>query len=92
MLHEKPMACLMVPASRLAAGTQALIQLLPYLAVPGPVAIVGPTYSEHTAAWRNAGHPVIAIDHLDGLPGKRGPRGRRQSQQSRWLHRRSARR
>src|SRR3954469_3041998 len=30
-----------------AAGTQALVQLLPYLAVPGPVAIVGPTYSEH---------------------------------------------
>src|SRR3954464_15252491 len=28
------------------AGTQALIQLLPYLAAPGPVAIVGPTYSE----------------------------------------------
>jgi cobalamin biosynthetic protein CobC len=51
-----------------AAGTQALIQLLPYLAVPGPVAIVEPTYNEHAAAWRNAGHPVIAIDHLDACP------------------------
>jgi cobalamin biosynthetic protein CobC len=49
-------------------GTQALIQLLPCLAVPGPVAIVGPTYNEHAAAWRNAGHAVIAIDHLDACP------------------------
>src|SRR5882757_6015090 len=51
-----------------AAGTQALIQLLPYLAAPGPVAIVGPTYSEHALAWRDAGHPVIAIDNLDQCP------------------------
>jgi cobalamin biosynthetic protein CobC len=51
-----------------AAGTQALIQWLPYLAAPGPVAIGGPTYSEHALAWRNAGHPVIAIDHLDACP------------------------
>jgi cobalamin biosynthesis protein CobC len=51
-----------------AAGTQALIQLLPYLAAPGPVAIVGPTYSEHALAWRNAGHPVITIDNLDACP------------------------
>lgn len=51
-----------------AAGTQALIQMLPYLAAPGPVAIVGPTYGEHAASWRNAGHPVIAIDHLDACP------------------------
>lgn len=51
-----------------AAGTQALIQWLPYLAAPGPVAIVGPTYSEHAAAWRNAGHPVITIDNLDACP------------------------
>ena len=51
-----------------AAGTQALIQLLPYLAAPGPVAIVGPTYSEHALAWRNAGHPVIAIERPDACP------------------------
>ncbi len=51
-----------------AAGTQALIQLLPYLAVPGPVAIVGPTYNEHAAAWRNVGHPAVAIDHLGACP------------------------
>jgi len=51
-----------------AGGTQALIQWLPYLAAPGPVAIVGPTYSEHAAAWRNAGHAVVAIDNLDACP------------------------
>jgi cobalamin biosynthetic protein CobC len=51
-----------------AAGTQALIQLLPWLAAPGPVAIVGPTYNEHALAWRNAGHPVVAIDHLEACP------------------------
>ena len=51
-----------------AAGTQALIQVLPYLAAPGPVAIVGPTYSEHALAWRNAGHSVVAIDNLDACP------------------------
>jgi cobalamin biosynthetic protein CobC len=51
-----------------AAGTQALIQWLPYLASPGPVAIVGPTYNEHAPAWRNAGHEVIAITDLRELP------------------------
>ena len=51
-----------------AAGTQALIQWLPYVAAPGAVAIAGPTYSEHALAWRNAGHPVIAIDHFDACP------------------------
>jgi cobalamin biosynthesis protein CobC len=51
-----------------AAGTQALIQMLPYLATPGPVAIVGRTYSEHALAWRHAGHPVIEIESLDACP------------------------
>jgi cobalamin biosynthesis protein CobC len=51
-----------------ASGTQSLIQLAPYLATPGPVAIVGPTYSEHESAWLKAGHAVIAIDNLDALP------------------------
>src|SRR5262245_3882820 len=42
----------------MASGTQALIQLLPWLAAPGPVAIVGPTYGEHERAWHNSGHVV----------------------------------
>lgn len=51
-----------------AAGTQTLIQWLPCLVAPGPVAIVGRTYSEHAIAWRRAGRDVIAIDDLDGMP------------------------
>jgi cobalamin biosynthetic protein CobC len=51
-----------------APGTQALIQWLPHLAAPGPVAIVGPTYNEHAPAWQNAGHEVIAIADLAALP------------------------
>ncbi len=47
-----------------APGTQALIQLLPSMRLPGRVAIVGPTYSEHEAAWRTAGHSVTNIDEL----------------------------
>jgi cobalamin biosynthesis protein CobC len=51
-----------------ASGTQSLIQWLPQLAGDGPVAIVEPTYNEHAAAWRLAGHEVIACTGLDELP------------------------
>lgn len=51
-----------------AAGTQALIQWLPYLAKPGAAAIVGPTYNEHAAAWRAGGHEVGMIGNLGALP------------------------
>lgn len=51
-----------------ASGTQSLIQWLPHLATPGPVAIVGPTYSEHASAWRSAGREVIAIGDISELP------------------------
>jgi cobalamin biosynthetic protein CobC len=51
-----------------APGTQALIQWLPYLAGPGAVAIVGPTYNEHAAAWRAGGHEVGMIGQLGALP------------------------
>lgn len=50
-----------------ASGTQSLIQWLPQLASGGPVAIVEPTYNEHAAAWRMAGHEVIACAGLDEL-------------------------
>jgi cobalamin biosynthesis protein CobC len=48
-----------------APGTQALIQWLPRLRRPGRVAVVSPTYGEHAAAWRLAGHDVAEIP---GLP------------------------
>jgi cobalamin biosynthetic protein CobC len=51
-----------------ASGTQSLIQWLPQRASDGPVAIVEPTYNEHAAAWRMAGHEVIACAGLDELP------------------------
>src|SRR5712664_4960143 len=51
-----------------AAGTQMLIQWLPYLAAPGQVAVVGPTYDEHTSAWTRAGREVIAVTDLGEVP------------------------
>ena len=50
-----------------AAGTQALIQILPHVMTGGAVAIAGPTYSEHAAAFARAGRKVISAG-LDALP------------------------
>lgn len=50
-----------------APGTQALIQWLPRLASPGPVAIAGPTYGEHARAWSDCGH-LVATSSIDRLP------------------------
>jgi len=52
-----------VPAS----GTQILIQLLPRLRSFSSVAIVGPTYGEHTTCWVNAGHQVMPCETLDRI-------------------------
>ena len=41
-----------------APGTQALIRLLPRLWSGRRVAVVGPTYGEHLASWRDGGHAV----------------------------------
>ena len=49
-----------------AAGSQALIQLLPLLRPPGRVAVLGPTYAEHTRCWALAGHAVDAVTALSG--------------------------
>lgn len=45
-----------------APGTQALIRLLPRLWSPRRVAVTGPTYGEHAASWRDAGHAVVEHD------------------------------
>ncbi|KMO19612.1 threonine-phosphate decarboxylase CobD [Methylobacterium platani] len=47
-----------------APGTQALIDLIPRLRAPGRVAVVGPTYAEHAAAWVRAGHAVATVPDL----------------------------
>ncbi len=53
------------PARVVAApGTQALIQWLPRLHRVGRVAIVSPTYGEHAAAWKLAGHDVVELRDL----------------------------
>ncbi|MEH3146172.1 MAG: threonine-phosphate decarboxylase CobD [Methylobacterium frigidaeris] len=52
-----------------APGTQVLISLLPRLRPPGRVAVVSPTYAEHAAGWRRAGHGVEAVADLDAAAG-----------------------
>ncbi|MFE1598046.1 threonine-phosphate decarboxylase CobD [Methylobacterium sp. ID0610] len=53
------------PAQVVAApGTQALIGWLPVLRPASRVAVVGPTYAEHAAAWRGAGHHVATVPNL----------------------------
>jgi cobalamin biosynthetic protein CobC len=49
-----------------APGTQALIQILPFLFPTSRIAILGPTYAEHAYVWRQAGHEV---QEIDGVPG-----------------------
>jgi cobalamin biosynthesis protein CobC len=56
------------PASIVAAaGTQALLQLLPRLRSPGSVAVLGPTYEEHALCWRRCGHDVRVVEDVDAL-------------------------
>ncbi len=52
-----------------APGTQILISLLPHLLRPGRIAIVGPTYGEHAAAWAAAGNAVSLVAGLAALDG-----------------------
>ncbi len=48
------------------AGSQPIIQQLPTMWAPSRVAIIGPTYNEHLAAWRHKqhGHDVQVVDSL----------------------------
>ena len=43
-------------------GSSAAIQALPRLRPPTTVAVVGPTYGEHAASWRAAGHSVREVE------------------------------
>jgi cobalamin biosynthetic protein CobC len=49
-------------------GTDLALRLLPLLAPAGPVAILGPTYSGHAEAWRDAGRIVSLVPTLADLP------------------------
>jgi cobalamin biosynthetic protein CobC len=44
-----------------APGTQILIEMLPRLVEARHVAVLGPTYAEHEAAWRKAGADVAMV-------------------------------
>jgi cobalamin biosynthetic protein CobC len=44
------------------AGSQAAIQALPRLFPPGRVLMQTPSYAEHAAAWRRAGHSVQLLE------------------------------
>jgi cobalamin biosynthetic protein CobC len=48
-----------------APGTQALLQILPRLRPFSQVAVIGPTYGEHSRCWTGAGHHVMPMETLD---------------------------
>ncbi len=50
-----------------APGTQSLIQVIPRLREPARVAVLGPTYGEHVAAWRREGHETAEIKDLSAI-------------------------
>jgi cobalamin biosynthetic protein CobC len=52
-----------------APGTQSLIHLLPRLVPARRVAVVGPTYAEHAAAWALAACDVRTVGSLDEADG-----------------------
>lgn len=52
---------LVVPAN----GAQSLIQLLPGLRRNVRVAVLSPTYEEHSACWRDGGHRVLEVPTLE---------------------------
>jgi cobalamin biosynthesis protein CobC len=49
-------------------GSEMAIRLIPVVAPPGPVAIVGPTYGSHAEAWRNSGREMVEVDSLESIP------------------------
>jgi cobalamin biosynthetic protein CobC len=56
------------PASVVAAaGTQALLQIIPQLRWPSSVAVLAPTYEEHALCWRRCGHQVRLVGEIDAL-------------------------
>ncbi|WP_092042596.1 threonine-phosphate decarboxylase CobD [Methylobacterium pseudosasicola] len=61
--YGAPDAAHVVPAP----GTQILIETLPRLVAPTRVAVVGPTYAEHEAAWVRAGHVVTPVDGIAAI-------------------------
>ncbi len=55
-----------------APGTQILISLLPRLVRLGSVAVVGPTYAEHKAAWTACGSVVSEVGGIHSIGAEAG--------------------
>jgi cobalamin biosynthetic protein CobC len=53
------------------AGSQAILQALPWVVARTHVAIVGFTYAEHVRCWRAAGHEITEVDSIDDVAGAR---------------------
>ena len=53
-----------------APGTQILIDLLPRLWPMPEVAVLGPTYAEHAAAWSRGGARVVSVESVESLHGQ----------------------
>lgn len=66
-LEEAAARCYGASALLPVAGSQAAIQSLPELRVPGRVGVPRVGYQEHARAWRRAGHTLVHLD--DGDPG-----------------------
>lgn len=67
-LHQAAADCYGAPGAEhvvAAPGTQAVIQWLPRLVPRTRVAILGPTYAEHAACWRLAGHDTTQVPDLE---------------------------
>ena len=52
-----------------APGTQAILQALPHIVGSVDVAVISPTYGEHSHVWRQAGFSVSEINSLDQVSG-----------------------
>ncbi len=71
LLVEAARAAYRIPTSVAVAampGSELAIRLLPLAALPGSVAVIGPTYRTHAEAWRNAGRVVTEVAALDAVP------------------------
>ncbi|HSO83925.1 threonine-phosphate decarboxylase CobD [Thiocapsa sp.] len=66
-LENAAARCYDAPGLLPVAGSQAAIQALPQLRVPGRVGVPAVGYQEHAQAWQRAGHTLVRLD--DGDPG-----------------------
>jgi cobalamin biosynthetic protein CobC len=64
-LEAAAACCYGAPGLLPVAGSQAAIQALPRLRVPGRVGVPRVGYQEHARAWQGAGHTLVRLDEND---------------------------